>query len=42
MLENLLQSDSDSLSEEENSHNDKKIEMVRKKVQMYFSEPQMP
>ncbi|KAI7799915.1 putative zinc finger BED domain-containing protein 1-like [Triplophysa rosa] len=41
-LENLLQSDTDSLSEEEESHEDQKIQMVRKEVQMYFSESQIP
>ncbi len=41
VLENLLHSDTDSLSEEE-SHEDQKIQVVRKEVQMYFSESQIP
>ncbi|GAA6088583.1 zinc finger BED domain-containing protein 1-like [Tachysurus ichikawai] len=41
VLENLLQSDTDSLSEEEESHEEQKIQMVRKEVQMYFSESQI-
>ncbi len=42
VLENLLHSDTDSLSEEEESHEDQKIQVVRKEVQMYFSESQIP
>lgn len=42
MLENLLQSDTDSLSEEGESHEDQKIQVVRKEVQIYFSESQIP
>ncbi|KAK9976475.1 hypothetical protein ABG768_021680 [Culter alburnus] len=41
VLENLLQSDTDSLSEEEESHEEQKIQVVRKEVQMYFSESQI-
>ncbi len=42
VLENLLHSDTDSLSEEEESHEDQKIQVVRKEVQMDFSESQIP
>lgn len=39
-LDNLLQSDTDSLSEEEEeTQEDKKIQMVRREVQMFFTEP---
>ncbi|KAF3836725.1 hypothetical protein F7725_004189 [Dissostichus mawsoni] len=39
-LDNLLQSDTDSLSEEEDeSHEDQKLQMARSEVQMYFAEP---
>lgn len=42
-LDNLLQSDTDSLSEEEEeSQEDQKIQMVRNEVQMYFAEPAIP
>ena len=38
-LDNLLQSDNDSLSEEEEeTQEDKKIQMVRREVQMFFTE----
>ncbi|XP_069389205.1 E3 SUMO-protein ligase ZBED1-like [Paralichthys olivaceus] len=38
-LDNLLQSDTDSLSdEEEETQEDKKIQMVRREVQMFFTE----
>ncbi|KAI4801496.1 hypothetical protein KUCAC02_019391 [Chaenocephalus aceratus] len=39
-LDDLLQSDTDSLSEEEDeSHEDQKLQMARSEVQMYFAEP---
>lgn len=39
-LDNLLQSDTDSPSEEEEeTHEDKNIRMVRREVQMFFAEP---
>ncbi|KAL3053074.1 hypothetical protein OYC64_005576 [Pagothenia borchgrevinki] len=39
-LDNLLQSDTDSLSEEEDeSHEDQKLQMARSEVQTYFAEP---
>lgn len=41
-LENLIQSDTDSLSKEKELHKDQTIQVVRKEEQMYFSESQIP